>query len=797
MLAASTAAKTTRLLVLVRATKGAITTLTPPRFRNTTVAIMGKTTQPTLAAFAKRAAAAVAAPAPGPPIDAQARPAMAKADAAVAAEPGGGDALPRRTNSSDQRMQQQQQQQQQAEPSPARAAKKLKVEEEVEEVKPQPKQEEEEANDAAAKPPPPPRAAPKKTPKTKKPDSQSIIDPAYAFDEADRVEFRAHLLDWYDRGHRVLPWRRNPFSRLADKEGGGANAATTTTPTVNPAPPESELPAQQFAYRVWVSEIMLQQTQVATVIPYFQRWIARWPTVAALASATEEEVNELWAGLGYYRRARYLLSGAKHVVDNLSGSFPETAEEMRAIPGVGPYTAAAVASIAFGDGAVPSAAAVDGNVIRVVSRLRAVKGDPTKLANLHASLAGQLLDPERPGCHNQAMMELGATVCRPQQPECGACPVAAFCLARGAVAAWEEENKGVAPPPPVTAYPEKAAKAAKREQAVAVCVLRLVREGNEEGEREKTKKPAAGSLAAFVRRSSAAGGGLTAAGGEAAALSAAGPAGTAYLLVQRPAQGLLAGLWECPAVVLSDGAGELGGGGGGVGVGGGGGGSGGAAVAGSAAAAPSRSARRAALDELLGRLLGEPYRRAVEAAAVEGGGGSEAAAGGDQAAPSLRLVSRRDLGSAVHVFSHIRQTMHVEALTLAVRGGGAGGEGGFAAAAAALFESGGGGEGAVAAAAAAPPSSSRPNNTNHKNKRPASETETDEPEADDEATQSDEGAAGGAAAAAPSHHQAVRWVGGDALADTGLTTGVRKALAMAAALGGGGSDAKKRAGAKK
>lgn len=738
---------------------------------------MGKT-QPTLAAFAKRAAAVAAAAPPAPAGPAVAAAAIAEAEPTAAtalakAPPGGNDDDTKPDPASKARASDQQQQQEEdvkmEEEVPTRkeeedggappAAKKPKVEAKEEEG-------DEVETAAAQEPPQPPQPTKKTTTKkqNKKGNSTTPADIEYAFSEPDAADFRARLLDWYDRGHRVLPWRRNPHSKL-NEEGGGGN--TTTTPTPKPAPPETELPAQQFAYRVWVSEIMLQQTQVATVIPYFERWVERWPTVEALAAAEEDDVNHLWAGLGYYRRARFLLRGAKHVVNELNGRFPETAEGMRAIPGVGPYTAAAVASIAFGDSTRPEAAAVDGNVVRVVSRLRAVRGDPTKLSAVHWHLAGQLLDAGRPGCHNQAMMELGATVCRPQQADCGRCPVARHCEARRRVVAWEEEEKGgegggkavaVAAPLPVTAYPEKAAKAGKRAQAVAVCVLRLVRrrvkredEGGAAAAANNNKPKAGGSLASFVRSST---GGATAAGGEAAALSAAGPAGTAYLLVQRPAQGLLAGLWECPAVVLSDEAPAAGAGGGS-----------GASASAASAPPPARAARRAAVDGLLSRLLGDAYRRAVGA---EEGGGKEAE-GAAAAVPALRVVCRRDVGSAVHIFSHIRQTMHVEVLTLEVEDGG---QGDFDAAA--LF---GQQQQEEQQQPAAPPPPAR---------RARKDDDEEATADDDEATQSDDGAAAALAAAGSSAPPALRWVTGADLADAGLTTGVRKALAMAAGSGGGG-----------
>ncbi|WIA43873.1 hypothetical protein OEZ86_010286 [Tetradesmus obliquus] len=284
-----------------------------------------------------------------------------------------------------------------------------------------------------------------------------------SFDADEIAQVQQLLLAWYDRVQRVLPWRRNPHHKpqqqqnpstqpppaaaaaaaAAEDSGGSSSGGKQKKPSkkqlaaaaaaavaaaaaedggssgggkqkkpskkqlaaaaeaeaalaaAKPAP--AELPPQEFAYYVWVSEIMLQQTQVSRVVTYFNKWIASWPTVTALAAASQEQVNEVWAGLGYYRRARYLLEGAQHIVNKLGGKFPETAAELRQIPGVGPYTAAAVASIAFND----AAAAVDGNVIRVLARMRALRGNPAKMTKTWDKLAAQLLHPERPGCHNQ------------------------------------------------------------------------------------------------------------------------------------------------------------------------------------------------------------------------------------------------------------------------------------------------------------------------------------------------------------------------------------------------------------
>ncbi|HET9931399.1 MAG TPA: A/G-specific adenine glycosylase [Polyangiaceae bacterium] len=200
------------------------------------------------------------------------------------------------------------------------------------------------------------------------------------------------LLEWYDQVRRDLPFRR----------------------TRDP-------------YAIWVSEVMLQQTQVATVLSYFTRWMQRFPNVGALASASEDEVLHAWQGLGYYSRARSLRRAAQAVVERFDGSLPGTVEELRTLPGIGPYSAGAIASIAFGE----RTPVVDGNVVRVICRLFALRGDPTKAAQrkLIWQRAAELVPSERPGDFNQALMELGATVCTPQSPRCALCPLRRHCRA--------------------------------------------------------------------------------------------------------------------------------------------------------------------------------------------------------------------------------------------------------------------------------------------------------------------------------------------------------------------------------
>jgi A/G-specific adenine glycosylase len=257
---------------------------------------------------------------------------------------------------------------------------------------------------------------------------------------------RRLLLDAYDAGKRDLPWR-----------------------------------GETDPYRIWVSEVMLQQTRVDTVIPYYGRWLERFPDIEALATADEDDVLRVWQGLGYYSRARRLQAGARVVRERFGGSLPGNSEGLRDLPGVGDYTAGAVASIAFGE-VVP---AVDGNVRRVLARLFDLP-DPSP-GELRA-LAGELVDPERPGDFNQALMELGALVCGPRAPRCGDCPLGPVCLAleRGTV---------------------------------------------EERPRRKSKKPVPEVDVAVA---------VAAARDESGELH--------FLLRKRPGTGLLAGMWEFPGV---------------------------------------------------------------------------------------------------------------------------------------------------------------------------------------------------------------------------------------------------------
>jgi A/G-specific adenine glycosylase len=262
---------------------------------------------------------------------------------------------------------------------------------------------------------------------------------------ASRPALRAALLDHYDRCGRDLPWRRD------------------TDP-----------------YRVLVSEVMLQQTRVETAQRYYEPWLDRFPTVGDLAIADEEDVLKLWEGLGYYRRARNLHAAARVLREECGGAVPDSYSNLLRLPGIGEYTAGAIASIAFGE-RVP---AVDGNVRRVLSRLLDVaEPGPAWLREQ----ARELVDPDRPGDWNQALMELGATVCTPRRPECASCPVGQWCAARNASTVTERP-----------------------------------------GARKKRPVPAAAIAIAVLHRR-----------GE-------------VLLVKRPDDGLLAGMWAFPEVRLGD-----------------------------------------------------------------------------------------------------------------------------------------------------------------------------------------------------------------------------------------------------
>ena len=200
------------------------------------------------------------------------------------------------------------------------------------------------------------------------------------------------LLDWYQKNKRTMPWRE------------------TSDP-----------------YRIWISEIMLQQTRVDTVIPYYNRFMDAFPAIEKLAGADQQQVLKIWEGLGYYSRARNMHHAAKDVVDRLEGNFPTNYNELLKLKGIGPYTAAAISSIAFNE----KQAVVDGNVIRVLSRYYGIEEDvrKTSVKKSIQQFADEIIPASEPGDFNQAVMELGATVCTPKNPECGSCPLSTQCAA--------------------------------------------------------------------------------------------------------------------------------------------------------------------------------------------------------------------------------------------------------------------------------------------------------------------------------------------------------------------------------
>ncbi len=223
--------------------------------------------------------------------------------------------------------------------------------------------------------------------------------PAPSSAKAHIPDFRRHILAWFDGNARDLPWRRS-----------------------------------REPYAIWVSEIMLQQTRVAAVLEYYARFMSRFPSIFALALAREEEVLAAWSGLGYYRRARLLHRAAQFIVREHSGSMPRTAEDLRKLPGIGEYTAAAIASIAFGQ----PVAVIDGNVQRVIQRV--FKSPEVATSQWIRDHAEALLHHQRAGDFNQSMMELGAMVCLPKRPLCPECPVRGLCSTRGELAAQPRQK---------------------------------------------------------------------------------------------------------------------------------------------------------------------------------------------------------------------------------------------------------------------------------------------------------------------------------------------------------------------
>ncbi|XP_072129768.1 adenine DNA glycosylase-like [Mobula birostris] len=330
-------------------------------------------------------------------------------------------------------------------------------------------------------------------------------------DPGEIYSIREKLLSWYDKSKRELPWR---------------TVAMT----------ESNL--NKRAYAVWVSEIMLQQTQVATVINYYNKWMQRWSNLQDLAKATLEEVNEMWSGLGYYSRGRRLHEGAQKVLSEFKGDMPKSAEELqKLLPGVGRYTAAAIASIAFGQ----VTGVVDGNVTRVLCRMRAIGADCTSPSVIESLwiLVNTLVDLVRPGDFNQAMMELGATVCTPKAPLCAECPVQTYCRAYQQVI--KEQEMVSKKLPGITASKTSSTPDIEECGGGGNCPLCLPDKEPWDSDlgvmnypRKPTKKPPRieRTLTCVVTR------------------KRDNKDAEEYFLVQRPSTGLLAGMWDFPSVLL-------------------------------------------------------------------------------------------------------------------------------------------------------------------------------------------------------------------------------------------------------
>jgi A/G-specific adenine glycosylase len=269
------------------------------------------------------------------------------------------------------------------------------------------------------------------------------------FDQEYMKEFRSKLIDWYKINRRKMPWR-------------GDDTLIPITP-----------------YGIWSSEVMLQQTRVETVINYWNRWMAKYPTISDLARATPDEVNSLWSGLGYYRRAQNLLKGAQYIVENHNGEVPTDKNNLLKVPGIGPYTAGAILSIAY---RLPEPL-VDGNVMRVFSRIFAspleIGGNGFSLDKYSWQLAEKLVDQEEASSFNQALMELGATICKPTNPDCGNCPLRHLCKASAMINFKKEliSKKSSIPleyeclPNDISFFPRKKPKKKQKEISLLVNVL--------------------------------------------------------------------------------------------------------------------------------------------------------------------------------------------------------------------------------------------------------------------------------------------------------------------------------------
>ncbi|KAL4235873.1 hypothetical protein ACF0H5_004262 [Mactra antiquata] len=338
--------------------------------------------------------------------------------------------------------------------------------------------------------------------RSSKENTQLVDSVLHNFDDKECQQVRHDLLKWYQENKRDLPWRK--YAQHPD--------------------------LNIRAYSVWVSEVMLQQTQVATVIDYYNKWMKKWPTLQDLSEATLEEVNEMWSGLGYYSRGRRLFEGASKVVNELNGEMPKDADSLlKQLPGVGRYTAGAISSIAYNQ----QTGVVDGNVIRVLCRCRMIGAGSNNQVVMDTlwKLANTLVDPVQPGDFNQGLMELGATICTPKSPDCSQCPLKTNCKSYQRVQAEKlksserlidstiknddivdieclTDNCVLCLPDTevydsslgVMNYPRKGKKKQAREESTLVCIICKKTENED-----------------------------------------------AFVITQRPEKGLLAGLWEFPS----------------------------------------------------------------------------------------------------------------------------------------------------------------------------------------------------------------------------------------------------------
>jgi A/G-specific adenine glycosylase len=325
----------------------------------------------------------------------------------------------------------------------------------------------------------------------------------YNFQTAEIQHFRSELINWYSINRRYLPWRGDTINNIVP-------------PSITP-------------YGIWVSEVMAQQTRIETVVPYWNKWMKEYPDVSELSNANYEDLNRLWAGLGYYRRCKQLHEGAKYVCAKYNGVVPQDIEDLLTIPGIGPYTAGAISSTAFGK----CTPLVDGNVIRVLSRIRAIPFEfgSKNLEKVVWELAGNLVDPNQPGIFNQALMELGALICTPKSPQCNKCPVESICRAKALQSSPKLElsvderdkssdslNKNKIC---VTDFPFRIPRLKPRDMVYSVCVIRV---------------PSSSLML----------------NSDIVDSKAVNDCYWSYLFLQRPDKGLLANQWEFPNILLSE-----------------------------------------------------------------------------------------------------------------------------------------------------------------------------------------------------------------------------------------------------